>query len=190
MSPAPRDTALPSLQLAVALGTAVYMWNADSGDIQQLMECQDGNDYVTSVSWAGDGKHISVGTAGCQVRCLQPGGAAQHKMPLLVKVSSAAFHALLAIQAIMQAAKQPSISTSPAALSSLTDNPASSRSVKSQSGRPSAGVLQMSAAGPDLGCEPQQAGQGAEWPRSQGECAELEQQPAQLWGKGQHHCQP
>ena len=68
MSPCPPPTALSSLQLAVALGTAVYMWNADSGDIQQLMECQDGNDYVTSVSWAGDGKHISVGTAGCQVR--------------------------------------------------------------------------------------------------------------------------
>eukprot|EP00891_Asterochloris_glomerata_P000021 jgi/Astpho2/21/fgenesh1_pm.00001_%23_3_t len=58
----------PNNVLAVALGTAVYMWNADSGDIQQLMECQDGNDYVTSVSWAGDGKHISVGTAGCQVQ--------------------------------------------------------------------------------------------------------------------------
>lgn len=92
-SSAPPPTALPSLQLAVALGTAVYMWNADSGDIQQLMECQDGNDYVTSVSWAGDGKHISVGTAGCQVRCLQPGGAAQHNAARLVEVSSAAGNA-------------------------------------------------------------------------------------------------
>ena len=139
VSPGRPPTALASLQLAVALGTAVYMWNADSGDIQQLMECQDSNDYVTSVSWAGDGKHISVGTAGCQVRCLQPGGAAQHSMPLLVKVSSAAgtaVHAVLVMWASMPEARQPSISASPAALSaSQTAQPAAGQSMCRVAGR-------------------------------------------------------
>ena len=44
------------------MGSTVYLWNAESGDIQQLMQTPEEDDYVTSVSWAPDGKHISVGT--------------------------------------------------------------------------------------------------------------------------------
>jgi len=37
--------------VAVALGAAVYLWNANTGDIEQLMECSEEDDYITSVSW-------------------------------------------------------------------------------------------------------------------------------------------
>lgn len=46
--------------VAVALNQSVYLWNASSGDIQELLTCQ-GDDYVTSVSWAADGTHVAVG---------------------------------------------------------------------------------------------------------------------------------
>lgn len=44
----------------MALNQTVYLWNASSGDIQQLLSC-GGDDYVTSLSWAADGKHVAVG---------------------------------------------------------------------------------------------------------------------------------
>lgn len=49
--------------LAVALGHAVYLWNAASGDITELLNLP-GEDYVSSVSWMAGGTHIAVGTAG------------------------------------------------------------------------------------------------------------------------------
>lgn len=49
-----------SNSVAVALNQTVYLWNASSGDIQQLLAL-DGDDYVTSVGWASDGKHVAVG---------------------------------------------------------------------------------------------------------------------------------
>ena len=57
-------------QVAVALGCTVYLWNADSGDIQQLCQTDPNNsdDYVTSVQWGGDGKHIAVGTNDAEVQ--------------------------------------------------------------------------------------------------------------------------
>ena len=56
------------MQVAVALGASVYLWNANTGDIEQLMECSDEDDYVTSVSWGADGKHIAVGTSSSAVQ--------------------------------------------------------------------------------------------------------------------------
>jgi len=47
--------------LAVALGTSVYLWNADTGAIDQLLELR-GADYVTSLSWVPNGHLLSVGT--------------------------------------------------------------------------------------------------------------------------------
>lgn len=44
----------------MALNQTVYLWNASSGDIQELLSAQ-GDDYVTSLSWAADGKHVAVG---------------------------------------------------------------------------------------------------------------------------------
>ncbi|XP_032678729.1 cell division cycle protein 20 homolog isoform X2 [Odontomachus brunneus] len=47
--------------LAVALGANVYLWNAETGSIQQLFEL-DSNDYVCSVSWIQEGPHLAIGT--------------------------------------------------------------------------------------------------------------------------------
>lgn len=51
--------------LAVALGQCVYLWNANTGDIQHLVTLSGADDYVTSVSWASISSHtkyIAVGT--------------------------------------------------------------------------------------------------------------------------------
>lgn len=50
--------------LAIALGTTVYLWNAGTGDINELTQTDSNNpeDFVTAVQWAADGKHVAVGT--------------------------------------------------------------------------------------------------------------------------------
>jgi cell division cycle 20, cofactor of APC complex len=57
--------------IAVALGCTVYLWNAGTGAIDQLMQTDvenDEDDYVTSVNWAPDGKHIAIGTNSAEVQ--------------------------------------------------------------------------------------------------------------------------
>ena len=51
--------------IAVALAETVYLWNAGSGTISELcsLDTSAGNDYVSSVSWVGDGSYLAVGTA-------------------------------------------------------------------------------------------------------------------------------
>jgi len=52
-------------QLAVALSQAVYLWDAGSGQIKELMnvESEGGDDYISSVSWIQQGgSHIAIGT--------------------------------------------------------------------------------------------------------------------------------
>lgn len=44
--------------LAIALGNSIYCWNATTGNVDQLTECQ-GN--VCSVKWSADGYYLSVG---------------------------------------------------------------------------------------------------------------------------------
>lgn len=46
--------------LAVGLGNAVFLWNPTSGDTQMLMEMGE-RDYVSSVSWAANGKYLAIG---------------------------------------------------------------------------------------------------------------------------------
>ncbi|BES92840.1 WD domain, G-beta repeat [Nesidiocoris tenuis] len=48
--------------LAVALRSSVYLWDAGSGSISQLTELE-GSDYVCSVSWAGEGDILAIGTS-------------------------------------------------------------------------------------------------------------------------------
>ena len=43
------------LQVAVALGTAVYLWNAGTGVIEELCATTEEDDYITSLAWAADG---------------------------------------------------------------------------------------------------------------------------------------
>lgn len=55
--------------LAVALGPAIYLWNAADGSIDALCDLAeepgaDEEDYVCSVDWTADGKYLAVGTAG------------------------------------------------------------------------------------------------------------------------------
>lgn len=47
--------------LVVALGTAVYIWNANTSSVTQLVDLGPRN-QVTSVSWSQKGSHLSVGT--------------------------------------------------------------------------------------------------------------------------------
>ncbi|CAN6486878.1 unnamed protein product [Victoria cruziana] len=48
--------------LAVALGSTLYLWSADTGKVRVLMEVED-NHYLSSVAWGGDGNRIAVGTS-------------------------------------------------------------------------------------------------------------------------------
>lgn len=60
-------------QVAVALGPSVYMWSASTGTICQLMSTNTEDDYITSLAWAKDGKHIAVGTYSSQVCVVNTG---------------------------------------------------------------------------------------------------------------------
>ena len=47
--------------LAVALGPHIYLWNAASGEIQQLLELETPEDFVCSVKWIREGNLLAVG---------------------------------------------------------------------------------------------------------------------------------
>ncbi|XP_076883460.1 uncharacterized protein LOC143532242 [Bidens hawaiensis] len=47
--------------LAIALGHTVYLWDAADGNTSELVTVDDDAGPVTSVKWAPDGRHISVG---------------------------------------------------------------------------------------------------------------------------------
>lgn len=47
--------------LAVGLGPSVYLWNRETGKVNQL--CQLEGDSVTSVSWIQRGSHLAIGTS-------------------------------------------------------------------------------------------------------------------------------
>ncbi|XP_063622293.1 cell division cycle protein 20 homolog [Cydia splendana] len=53
--------------LAVALGNSVYLWNAGTGQIEQLMALE-ASETVCSVQWVqGGGSHLAVGTSAATV---------------------------------------------------------------------------------------------------------------------------
>lgn len=47
--------------IAVALDTTVYLWNASTGNIEELCTMEE-NNAVSSVSWSQDGGYLSIGT--------------------------------------------------------------------------------------------------------------------------------
>ncbi|KAF3781131.1 Cell division cycle 20-1 cofactor of APC complex [Nymphaea thermarum] len=53
--------------LAVALGSTLYLWSADTGKVRVLMEVEEDH-YLTSVAWGGDGNTISVGTSNSDIQ--------------------------------------------------------------------------------------------------------------------------
>jgi len=75
----------PTNTIAVALGPAVFLWNASTGSVEELCSCDGENSngngnsggasgggassaYVTSVAWAPDGTHLAVGTSDARVQ--------------------------------------------------------------------------------------------------------------------------
>ncbi|EPZ33907.1 WD40 repeat-like protein [Rozella allomycis CSF55] len=53
--------------LAVALNQTIYLWNASSGTVEELLTL-GGTDYVSSVKWTGDGSYLAVGTSSAQIQ--------------------------------------------------------------------------------------------------------------------------
>ncbi|KAJ1943831.1 WD repeat-containing protein slp1, partial [Linderina macrospora] len=48
--------------LAIGLDQSVYMWDASSGDVNGL--CQlEGEEYIASIKWTGDGSFLAIGTS-------------------------------------------------------------------------------------------------------------------------------
>jgi len=54
--------------LAVCLGGNVYLWNATSGDITPLMEMENPDDYISSVSFIKEGHNLAIGTSTGEVQ--------------------------------------------------------------------------------------------------------------------------
>ena len=54
--------------LAIALGRAVYLWNAETEAVDQLMELAGEGEHVTSVSWIQEGGYLAVGTSNCELQ--------------------------------------------------------------------------------------------------------------------------
>ncbi|TKX27531.1 WD domain-containing protein 3 [Elsinoe australis] len=47
--------------LAVGLGDSVYLWNSDSGKVDQLVKLE--GEQITSVGWIQRGSHLAIGTS-------------------------------------------------------------------------------------------------------------------------------
>lgn len=57
--------------LAVALDQIVYLYNTESGAIQEIKACGTRNDYVTSVAWvneSGGGARLAIGTFSAELQ--------------------------------------------------------------------------------------------------------------------------
>lgn len=47
--------------MAIALENTVYLWDASNGSSSELLNVDEDNGPVTSISWAPGGQHIAVG---------------------------------------------------------------------------------------------------------------------------------
>lgn len=54
--------------LAVALDNSVYLWNAGTGDILQLLQMEQPGEYISSVAWIKEGNYLAVGTSNAEVQ--------------------------------------------------------------------------------------------------------------------------
>ena len=55
-------------QIALALAGAVYLWNPSSGETHHLIQMEGAEDYVSSISWIGQGSILAVGNSNGQVQ--------------------------------------------------------------------------------------------------------------------------
>ena len=53
--------------LAIALGNTIYLWNAESGSVQQLCELPDMDSYISSLAWGRAGDYLAFGTSSNEV---------------------------------------------------------------------------------------------------------------------------
>ncbi|ELU14875.1 hypothetical protein CAPTEDRAFT_68282, partial [Capitella teleta] len=53
--------------MAVCLGGCLFLWDSATGEIKQLMEMENPEEYVTSVSWIKEGNYLAVGTSNAEV---------------------------------------------------------------------------------------------------------------------------
>jgi len=59
--------------LAIGLGSCVYLWNARSGQVDELFNLNEDGDeaaseYISSLSWIHDGSHLAVGSSDSSVQ--------------------------------------------------------------------------------------------------------------------------
>lgn len=47
--------------LAIALGSELYLWNAENGQVKMLFRISHDDNYPTSVAWSEDAKTIAAG---------------------------------------------------------------------------------------------------------------------------------
>ena len=57
-----------SNSLAVGLGAAVYIWNAETGSINELHQLPFPGSYVTSLQWDARGRYLAIGTSDAAVQ--------------------------------------------------------------------------------------------------------------------------
>jgi len=53
--------------VAVGLGGTVFLWNADSAEVTELMHVENPEDYICSVAWTKDGMHLAVGISSGEI---------------------------------------------------------------------------------------------------------------------------
>ena len=52
----------------MALEISVYLWNAGSGDILQLLQVEQPANYISSVAWIKEGNYLHVVTSNAEVQ--------------------------------------------------------------------------------------------------------------------------
>lgn len=57
-----------SNSLAVGLGATVYIWNAETGSINELHRLPFPGSYVTSLQWDARGRYLAIGTSDAEVQ--------------------------------------------------------------------------------------------------------------------------
>jgi len=53
--------------VAVGLGRTVFLWNAESAEVTELMHTDDPEEYICSVSWTKDSKFLAIGVSSGEI---------------------------------------------------------------------------------------------------------------------------
>lgn len=54
--------------IAIALGSELYLWNAENRKTQKLMQVEGEEDYLASVAWSEDAKTVAVGLSSSEIQ--------------------------------------------------------------------------------------------------------------------------